>query len=196
MPYTFTDLKKAIDRRVDDVTAPEDALEWINAAISEIGQSLGANFPLMTQTPPNDVLPFPDKWYTLVVYHAAASFKEYDQLYPEAQAFMQKFNNQLQLMQTEYAVPAYYSDRYDYQQFIVGSDPTNATFKVTKPTFTPWLADAQVFVNDVLSPYVQEGSVFTLPLVTLNPGDKVTITWEIHTDLVEPPYNWWNNGKW
>lgn len=179
----------AINRRVDDVVDPTDAIEWLNAGKNRMAMAVKANFPDLTASDMQGSFAFPAKYHEGPVLYAAAKFKELDSSLAEAANFMSQFELILREFMENYEIPPRYRDDHLSQQFIATAGQT--VFTITKNSYNPRYGDLKVYVNDrLVERKLGDGTDFVL-LTPASAGDAVTAVWEEHFDLVEPPYNWW-----
>lgn len=181
----------AINRRVDDVVDVSDAVEWLNSGKNQMAAAIGATFPDLVATDLSSSFAFDSKYHEAPVLYASASFKEQDSALGEAQNFMYKFDQVKNEFVRNYEVPPSFKDGYTVQQFVASGG--KKTFTITKESYSPSYGDLKVYVNNIKTTnFTINGSEFTCLYVVDN--DKITAMWEEHTDLIEPPYNWW--GSW
>lgn len=187
---TLQEMIDAINRRVDDVVDPTDAVEWLNAGKNRMAMAVGADFPDLTLSNMQESFVFPAKYHEGPVLYACAKFKENDSSLGEAANFMTQFETILREFMENYEVPPRYRDDRLSQRFTAKKGQT--TFTITKPGYEPRFGDLKVFVNDIqVDVEIVPGSKSFTVLTELNDGDIVTAVWEEHWDLNEPPYNWW-----
>lgn len=179
----------AINRRVDDVVDAKDAAEWLNSGKNQMAIAVGAKFPDLDSAVLTGTFVFDDQFHEAPVLYAAASFKEQDSALSEVGNFMSKFENLKKEFVRSYVVPPRYRNDRLSQQFIATAGQTS--FIVTKEGYDPTVGDAKIYVNDryVISSIGVDNELI-LDVATVL-GDCVTIVWEEHTDLIDPPYNWW-----
>lgn len=183
----------AIEDRVDDSPeSKEVSVQWVNEALNDLGMAVQAVFPqfefngqLSSQIPP-----IPQQFRHILVIYGCARFKEYDGSMQEAQHFMMQYDDLKKKFASSYQVPAQYRDDRLAEQFTATEG--QVTFEITKIGYDPQFGDLKIYVNGkkVTDFEIGESNDFTLatPCVV---GDKVTAVWEEHTDLIEPPFNWW-----
>jgi hypothetical protein len=127
--------------------------------------------------------------------YAASRFKQYDGIFSDAQIFMQDFQSMLNDFQATYQIPFMYRDDHITQQFTAPSTTTGTeTFTITKPTYSYAYGDLTVYVNNIKTSNFTVYDDNTVQVTGLSANDSVTMLWEEHTDIVEPPYSWW--GSW
>lgn len=179
----------AISRRVDDTVSADDAVEWLNSAKNQMAIAVEANFPNLVASALESSFVFDSKYHEIPVLYACASFKEQESTLSEASNFMAKYENLKKDFVRNYVVPPRYRDDRLSQQFTATAGQT--LFTVTKGNYDPPTGDAKVYINDQPVDFeTGDGKNFTL-LIALLGGEAVTIIWEEHTDLIDPPYNWW-----
>jgi hypothetical protein len=191
-------LQQMIDRlntNVDDVVDPSDATGWFNEGKDKMAIAVEATFPDLDSTNLNGAFVFPAKWHSLPVLYASAMYKKQDTALSEANDYMAQFFDGLKDFVKSYEIPPRYRDDRLSQQFTATAGQT--TFTITKLGYDPVYGDVKVYVNDRIVDFTQ-GDPTTAPndiiLTTaalLN--DAVTMIWEEHVDLLEPPYNWQKN---
>lgn len=206
----LVDMISAIQRRVDDVVAQTDAIEWLNAGLHVMEIAVEASFPPLDGVSVT-TFPFPERYHIIPVLYAAAKFKERDVMLPEAQNYFGQFNDQLKYFTERYDVPAQYRDHSHVQQFTATAG--QMAYVITKDTYNPNSARLKVYINGRANTDWQlpqspasnpsllvttttttndpNGFIFN-PTTTINAGDVVTAEWEIHEDFDEPPYGWWS----
>lgn len=191
---TLQEMINAINRRIDDVVATPDAVEWLNEAQNLMGIAVGAKFPQLVSTNMSGTFVFDERFHSIPIMFASARYKEQDSSLQEANNFMGQFEEFKKEFVENYEVPMRYKeDRYT-QQFIAtnGQD----TFTITKVDYDPRSGDLKVYRNDLPIDLNYKGwgtdksFQLSIPCVA---GDAVTATWEYHSDQQEPPYSWW---KW
>jgi hypothetical protein len=179
----------AINRRVDDVVDSKDAAEWLNSGKNQMAIAVGAKFPDLDSSNLSGTFVFDDQFHEAPVLYACASFKEQDSALSEVGNFMTKFENLKKEFVRSYVVPPRYRNDRLSQQFIATAGQTS--FIVTKDGYDPAMGDAKVYVNDQLvSSSIGTGNELILT-VAASLNDCVTVVWEEHTDLIDPPFNWW-----
>lgn len=178
----------AIGARIDDVIDIQTATEWLNAGLNQMAVSVGAVFPQLDSTNPDDRFVFDAKWQEIPIVYACAMFKGMDTAVQEKNVYMQQFVMMLKDFQTKYQVPIIYKDDMYTEQFRATAD--QVTFTITDPDYNESTADLKVYVNGKPAEVITSEDTFTL-LVSAKEGDYITAIWEVHTDLQEPPYSFW-----
>jgi hypothetical protein len=184
-----------INSNVDDVVATTDAVMWLNVGKNKMAISVGASFPDIAVTSDlSDAFVFPAKYHHIPVLYSCAAYKGQDTSLQEKGSFMQEFLDGIRDFQTEYSVPEYYRDDNNSEQFTATAG--QSTFTITKNAYDSQTGDLKIYINGKQTfDFTPNTDVrykdFTLSTVC-NEGDKVTAIWEIHTDLMEAPYSWWN----
>lgn len=184
----LSQMVEAISRRVDDVVNINDAVEWLNSGKNHLAMAVNAKFPDLVSTNGNSQFVFDEMYHEAPVLYACASFKEQDSSLNEVNNFMVKFEQIKQEFVKNYEVPPEYRNDRLSQQFEVINGVN--TFTITKDGYNPQFGDLKVYVNNILTNnFLLDGLTFTVSPAT--DGDKVTAVWEEHTDLIDPPFNWW-----
>lgn len=192
---TLQDMIDYINNSVDDVVITKTAVAWLNAGQNKMAQTVGAKFPQLdaTLSTSSQTFAFDDKWHEIPVLYAAAMFKGADTSLQEKNIFMQQFNDGLKEFVMNWEVlPSLRDDRIT-QQFIATDQQTD--FTITKNSYDPSTGDLVIYVNDIQTTNFRTDTDPTVKKFYLNTpstlSDKVTAVWEEHTDLVDPPYSWW-----
>lgn len=191
---TLQEMILAINRRIDDVIATADAVEWLNEGQNLMGIAVGAKFPQLIASDTTSTFVFDERFHNIPVLFASARYKEQDSSLNEANNFLNQFEAYKKDFVENYEVPMRYREDRQSQQFIAteGQD----TFTITKIDYDPYSGELKVYVNDLPVSLSNIGTgddkSFMLD-IPCTEGDAVTATWEYHSDLIEPPYPWW---KW
>jgi DNA gyrase/topoisomerase IV subunit B len=184
----------AVYRRVDDSPATADVVEWLNSGKNKMAIAVNATFPDLSATASfqTQTFVFDDKFHELPVLYASARYKEQDGVFNEAQNFMFQFDQGLKEFVVKYEILPQYRDDHTTQQFIATS--AGQTFTITKQTYDATRGDLKVFVNNIKASEftIEDNGTVTVPACVI--GDHVTMVWEDHVDMVEPPYSFW--GRW
>lgn len=183
------EMLNAINRRVDDLVPLADAVEWLNSGKNQMAAAVNAKFPDLNSLDTSDTFVFDDVYHEAPVLYACASFKEQDSSLNEVNNFMVKFEQLKQEFVKNYVVPPQYRNDRLVQQFQASGG--NQTFTITNEGYAPQFGDLKVYVNNLpVRDFTTSEYTFTCPNVT--DGDYVTAVWEEHTDLIDPPFNWWS----
>jgi hypothetical protein len=182
----------AVNMRADDIQSNAVIIQWLNEGISVLGIAVEANFPQFSATSGDligQIAPIPERFHMIPVIYAIAKFKEYDSSVNEANNFMNQFEFLKNQFVATYQVEPQYRDDRLAQQFTVTDGQRE--FEITKNGYNPRYGDLKVYVNGQRKEdFTIKDKKFTLVTDSVA-GDKITAVWEEHTDLLEPPYNFW-----
>lgn len=183
----------AISRRVDDTVTTPNAVEWLNSAKNKMAIAVKAKFPDLSQNDTStEYTAIDSKYHEALVMYASARFKEYDGIFSDASFFLQEFNEMVKDFQANFEVPPYYRDDHISQQFV--ATQSAQTFTITKLTYDKNQGDLIAYINNIKTDNYTINSDGTVTVWDCVAGDNVTLLWENHVDIVEPPYSWW--GRW
>jgi hypothetical protein len=180
----------AVNRRIDDVAVQADAIEWLNEGKNKMAIAVGASFPDVENL--TDSFVFDARFHGLPVLFASARYKEQDAVLSEAQNFLNQFYDGLKDFITKYEVPPIYREDHTTQQFTATSSAQ--TFTITKQTYNSVQGDLIVYINGIATTNFTINTSGTVTVWDVVAGNKVTMVWEEHVDLVQPPYSFW--GRW
>ena len=187
---TLQEMLAAVNRRIDDVAVQADAVEWLNEGKNKMAIAVGASFPDVSVL--TDSFVFDARFHGLPVLFASARYKEQDAVLSEANNFMVQFMDGLKDFITKYEVPPIYREDHTTQQFT--ATVADDTFTITKQTYDKTQGDLVVYVNGIATTNFTINLDGTVKVYGTVSGDKVTMVWEEHVDLVQPPYSFW--GRW
>lgn len=193
------DMINALNRRVDDIVASDDAIEWFNAGINDMAQAVQASFPQLPTAEVDGTLSqspvFPSKYHEIPVMYAAKLYKERDTSLQEAENFLNQYMRMRDDFVKYYEVPVAYRDDSLTQVFTATAGQT--VFQITMDTFNYMSSNPVCYINgirqddSVINSVDSQNNITLLPLNPLNAGDAVSFIWEEHADLIEPPFAWW-----
>jgi hypothetical protein len=182
----------AINRRIDDVIATSDAVDWLNEGQNLMGIAVGAKFPQLSVSDMTGTFAFDEVYHGIPILFACARYKEQDSSLQESNNFINQFEAHKKDFVERYELPPRYRMDRQSQQFTAtdGQD----TFTITKIDYSPTSGELKVYVNDlpVSLISINDDKSFVLALPCLL-GDAVTAVWEEHPYLEEPPYPWMKN---
>lgn len=186
---TLQDCMNGLNDLVEDIVDQNAAVRWFNQAQNRMASSVKAIFTqFSTDTSLTTIIDVPDKWAEALVLFAAAKYKEVDTALQEANNFMAQFQEVHKEFTENFQVPVQLLDDHNVQQFVATAGQTD--FTITKQGFSPAVGVLKVFVNGVeTTDFQSNDTVFTLT-TGANVSDKVTALWEVHGDLIAPPYSW------
>lgn len=190
----LTEMQSYLRFLVDDAVDAGITAILLNDGQNKMAIEVKATFPQLVAENPDSTFVFPEKYHSMPVFYAAAMYKGFDSSVREKDSYMGDFLNGLPNFSENYNPPYRYWDDYNVQQFTA----VNGTFTYTikKDGYNRKYADLRVYVNDLPVSFVASTTDDTFTIdssITLVTGDFITVIWEIHTDLVEPPYAWWGN---
>lgn len=207
------DMINAVNRRVDDVIDNVTVVEYLNAGQNMMAVEVEALFVTLsvaslTYTPVYDA-----KYHEIPVLYACMRIKEMDSVLTEAANYRAQFDSQLKQFVLNYRVPPSLRDDRMTQQFTAVAGQT--VFVVTRETYDPDSSDVTVYKNNrewigwskVISQITDSSTIVTTTTSTNDPngiiintgctaGDLITITWDEHADVANPPYSWWAGQGW
>lgn len=176
---------------VDDVVDTSIAGSLLNAGQNKMAVEVKANFPQINTTTPDATFVFPEKFHEMPVLYAAAMYKTYDSSVRESDALMNQFLGALSNFTENYNPPYRYWDDFNVQQITAVNG--TLTYTITKDGYNRDYADLRVYVNDLTVPFTPSTVDNTFTIDSVVDGDAITVIWETHSDLVNPPYEWWRN---
>lgn len=209
MAITLTQdkLVQAVCNRVDDSPANTSVTDWLNSGQNVMANKVGAIFPQLDPNNSSSQFVFDDKWAEIPVIYACARFKQADLMYPDADRYMQQFNDLLKDFVARYNLPEQYMDSPQAQQYTATAGQTD--FTITKESFDPRFGNLRVYVNGNLAQFnTSDNAVsstvaqaydraalvvpytFTLTTACVG-GEYVTAVWDMNTELEFPPYSFW-----
>lgn len=203
----------AINRRVDDTIATNDAVDFLNAGQNVLAMEVGAIFSQLTATNLAGTFDFPAKYHEIPVIYACMRFKELDSVLTESNNYRVQFEQMKKFFIANYELPVYNRDDRVTQQFTALAGQT--AFVITKEGYSPNTGALTVYKNGsslvswqrVISTVTDSSEVTTTTTTTNDPrgiilmtpcllGDRITAVWEEHEDVVEPPMPWWVGQGW
>lgn len=183
----------------DQSIANADITGWVDDAINRINQALHANFPTTGGNTTTLVPSFDARFHEALVLFAVAKYRESDSDYQAGQYFINLFDDMIRVMQRDmFIAPSYRMDG-TVQQITV-TNASTVTYNLTMP-FGSYFDDIQVYQNDNLvdpSNYriTQYTKQITFLNITLAVNDKITIDYELNSEINQPPYEWWGGMGW
>lgn len=195
-----SDMVTAIGERCDDVIDATTAVRWLNYGKNLMATAIGAIFPDLDPSNPDDEYVFPSKYHEGPIVYACSVYKEADSALAEVSNFMAKFEEAKKEFVRTYVVPPRYRDTNLYQQFTATANQSH--YVITKNTYDYRYGDLVVYINDELVDMsyvtINDDNSFDIDTtsITIYANDAVTANWQEHADYQHAPYEWWETQGW
>lgn len=180
----------------DQSIKTSDIQDWIDLGIDEINQSMKSSIPYISGLPTSTIPQFDERYHNVLVQYCVAKYREGDSDYTAAQYFDAQFKDTLNLMQRDMIVAPSLRDDDSIIQLTATSNG-QVTYDVPTLPLGSYYGIIQVYQNDVeITEYCKFNSLvkqMTIDTghVTIANGDKISIDFEINSELNNPPYTWW-----
>jgi len=207
------DMINAVNRRIDDTIDSTTIVDYLNAGQNVMGMQVNALFTSLSAGTTTYTPVYDTKYHEIPVLYACMRIKEMDSVLTEAQNFRDQFETQLKYFVLNYRVPPSLRDDRMSQQYTASSGQT--AFVISKLTYDPDSSTITVYKNDrewlgwskVTSTVSDSSSIVTTTTSTNDPngiilntactaGDLITLVWDEHSDVANPPYSWWSGQGW
>ena len=176
-----------------------DITGWVDDAINRINQALKTNIPTTGGNTTTLVPSFDTRYHESLVLFAVSKYRESDSDYQAGQYFLSLFDDMVRVMQRDMDInPSVRADA-NVQQIVI-TDVNDLIYDLYMP-YGSYFDEIKVYQNDTLV----KPTYYTLSLtsntitfvgLSLSVNDKITIVFELNSDLNAPPYEWWGQSGW